>query len=192
MDTFRHLDATEYEKVLAFYKDSPSRKVLKIFFGIWKAMFFFSVFACIASVIEGLRKGDYFSLFSLLALGISFCWFWLLPNFILKSVDEKYNLVKNNKVFIKEATILDKRSHRARRSSSSGRRRYKTEYYVTIQGEGNDTYEVLTDKIVNEMSIGSQIFVLKFESEKPIAVDELAFSPMLFSDSAQYGFDNDF
>lgn len=163
MEEFRPLSSTEKEFLLDVCKNDPNRKILHIFFNIWKAIFFLSLISVFLNIIESIRVKEYFNLFSILCMPFVFLGFWVFPNFILKHIDAKFNALKENQVYIRETELVSTRHNRERTSKSTSH--FKDVYYTTIWSEDRThTYEILSHQKVFNMEPGTIVSVLRFNN----------------------------
>lgn len=161
MNEFRTLSTTESQFLLNTYQNNPGRKLIHIFFGIWKGMFLFTIIGAIYSIVITIQTKDLFNLLSLFTLPFGYLFFWMFPSFLLKQTDKKYDAVKAGRVAIRETILADVRLHKERRSGDS--RQYRTIYYATVWDEtGTQTYEVTTDEYVYSLAPGCPVCVIRF------------------------------
>lgn len=167
MEQYRLLLPNERDALMAIYKNNPGRKIIHIFFNIWKCIFLFIAIIAVWDVIDRIIVDkDYANIFSLFVLIPAFFMFWVFPNFILKRIDANYDALKNNQVYIKNTELISIRHNRERVSSSS--HHHKDVYYATIANEYNvngnscDTYEILAHESLSNLPAGTIISVLRF------------------------------
>lgn len=179
MNGFRLLSPSEREFLLDAYSKDVSRKFMQLFFGIWKAMFIFSSIGCIVSVVDAIMSKEYFGICSILALPFSFMFFWVFPNIILKTINGKYMALKENRVYIRETTLIAFRTvseiafRTVSERASVNSNRYIDVNYATVWNEdGTKQYEVVAEKYVYPnypespeygYMVGESVYVLKFD-----------------------------
>lgn len=164
MSEYRNLYSSERDFLLKVFENDPSRKLIHIFFGIWKCFFFFCVVGGVMSVVEAVRTRDFFVLFGLFGIVIGYLWFWKLPGFLLKAVDANYEAVKLNKVYLRETSLVSSRMNREK-SSKNGN--YRNVYYASVWNENKThTYDALTGNFITSLVPGETIYVLRFVKGK--------------------------
>lgn len=160
MNEYRNLYSSEQDCLLNYFKNDPGRKIVRGFFGMWRAVFIICLIGVVKSVIEAILAKEYFILFSVFGVVIAYLWFWKLPGFLLKTVDANYEAVKQNKVFIRETALVSSRMNREK-SSKNGN--YRNVYYASVWNENKThTYDVLTGSFVFSMVPGDMVYVLRF------------------------------
>lgn len=162
MEQYRQLSSSEKEYLLSVCKNDATRKIIHIFFSLWKAVFILSVIGVIYSAAEAVMEKDYFGLLVILGLPMSYLWFWLFPTFLLKIVDAKYTALKEDRVYVRDTELVSVRYSRERTSSSSSS--FKDVYYVSVWNENKThTYDVQAhESLCNMVELRSRISVLRF------------------------------
>lgn len=161
MEDYRLLSTTERDFLLDVCKNDVSRKIIHVFFNIWRAMFFFCIAGVIMAIVNAIKTSNWADLCSIIGVPLAYLWFWVFPKFILKHVDSKYTALQNNSVYIREATVVSTRHHRQRTSREHNH--YKDVYYVSVWDVAKThTYEVLTTEEVYNFPMGTPIVILKF------------------------------
>jgi len=160
MDEYRNLYASERDYLMNYFKNNPGRKLIRGFFGLWKAVFIVCLIGVGKTIIEAILAKDYFMLFSVFGVVIAYLWFWKLPGFLLKAVEANYEAVKQNKVFIRETALVSSRMNREK-SSKNGN--YRNVYYASVWNENKThTYDVLTGCFISSLAPGEIVYVLRF------------------------------
>lgn len=161
MEQYRQLSSSEKEYLLNVCKNDVTRKIIHIFFSLWKAVFILSVFGVIYSVVESIMEKDYFGLLVIFGLPMSFLWFWLFPVCLLRIVDVKHTAIKEDRVYVRDTELVSVRYNRERTASSSSN--FKDVYYVSIWNENRThTYDVQAHPSLYSTAPRSRISVLRF------------------------------
>lgn len=184
MDYYRKLYASEKDFLLNTMQNEIGRKMIHIFFGIWKSMFFIGLIGMIYGVIDAIKNQEYFMIVSVVfGLPMMFLWFWVFPNFILRNVDSKLDAVKNDRVMLREVELVSVRMNRERTSSSS--HNYHDVYYASIWSEDKShTYEVLTNVEVSRLTPGTIVYLLRFTKKKNTMVNDEYVLPVDFASNS--------
>lgn len=172
MGQYRALYESEKEFLINSMKRDPGRKILKLFFNIWRVLGMIATISMLFSSIESIKNKKYFEIVTLgVSLLVIYGMFWVFPKFMLKNIDSKLVAVQNDLATIREAELVSVRMHREYRASSGHHRRYRTLYYATIWSEDRShTYEVLTSPALESMTRGNTVFVLRFTDNETAMV----------------------
>ena len=171
----------EREFLLQACRRDMSRRILRLFMGVWKMLFFLGIYGVVKDVCRGIEEKNYWTLFSLLGIPIVYLFFWVFPGFILRKVDSKYESLKNSKVYLKEAKLYSVRVSKERRTSSS--REYTKVYFAALYySHPDETFEVLADRKVSGLQRGDRVFVLCFPEKQNTLDTEYAVLPDFVED----------